>query len=163
MAVAGALSLSFCACGADNSLGGSVSELFPLDVSRVDVLRNEEALQVSYYRNNGPDVDLVLRLNVALQDVELKPGKKISLAGEYAPGHQRATVVHIGSGEPTRLLPPVKQGDLVITSGGEPDQDTRGNFSLSFDQSGDYGAGRTVYGNFSALAKDAGFDPPAQE
>lgn len=156
-AVAAAVVLS--ACGADNSLGGSVSELFPLEISRVEVLRNEEAFQVSYYRNRGADVDLVLRLSVALEGVQLSPGKKIDLVGEYAPGHRRATVIHIAGGEPARILPPVKQGDLVITSGGEPDQDTRGNFSVSFEQSGDYGAGRTAYGSFAALARDAGFDP----
>ena len=46
-------------CGEANALSGSVEELFSLEVSRVEVLRNVEALQVSYYRNNGLDVDLV--------------------------------------------------------------------------------------------------------
>ena len=87
-------------CGGANSLSGSVEELFSLEVSRVEVLRNDEALQVSYYRNNGLDVDLVARLTVATEGLELKPGSKVSLAGRTdsgeaagdggAPGRRRA-------------------------------------------------------------------------
>jgi ABC-type uncharacterized transport system ATPase subunit len=40
-------------CALDNSLGGSVSELFPLEVSRVEVQKNDEALQITYLRNRG--------------------------------------------------------------------------------------------------------------
>lgn len=157
-----ALALSASGCGGENSLGGSVSELFPLEVSRVEVQRNDEAFQVSYYRNRGADVDLVLRLSVALQGVELKPdGKPIDLSGEYAPGHPRATLVHLAGGEPARTLPRIHEGDLRLSAGGAPEEETRGSFSVSFEQEGDYGAGRTAYGNFAGLAQDAGFgDPP---
>lgn len=152
------------ACGGgDNSLGGSVSELFPLEVSRVQVLRNDEALQVSYYRNRGADVDLVVRVTVALQGVALSPGEKIDLSGEYAPGHLRTTVVHIAGGEPARALPPVKTGDLVVTRGGGVDEETAGNFSMSFEQNGNYGSGRTLYGNFRSVAEDAGFGDPVPD
>ncbi|MBX5483321.1 MAG: hypothetical protein IRZ16_15985 [Myxococcaceae bacterium] len=148
------------ACGGgDNWLGGSVSELFPLEISRTEILRNEQAFQVSYYRNRGTEVDLVVRLNVALDGVDFAPGKKIDLAGEYAHGHQRATVLHIAGGEPAHVLPHVRSGDLVLSAGGNPGEDTRGNFSISFEQTTAYGGGRTVYGNFRGMAQDAGFDP----
>ena len=152
---------TFVGCGpGDNELGGSISELFPLEVSRVDVLRNEHALQISYYRNHGAEVDLVLRLTVALQDLEVKPGAKLDLAGEYAPGHPRTTVVHIGSGEPTRHFPRVQHGDLTIDEGGNVGEPTRGDFSLSFEQSGEFGSGRTAFGGFNGTAQDAGFGDP---
>lgn len=157
--VAGVLLLTACG-GGPNSLGGSASELFPLEVSRVDVLRNEEALQVSYYRNRDADVDLVVRLSVALEGLELLPGQEIDLAGEYAPGHLRTTIIHLPGGEPARALPPVKAGDMVITRGGGIDEPTEGNFSVSFEQNGGYGSGRTLYGNFSGVAVDAGFGTP---
>ena len=152
------LALSSLACGpADNTLGGSVSELFPLEVSRVDVLRNDQAFQVSYFNNNGTELDLVLQVTVALQDVTLEKGAKVPLQGEYAPGHQRTTVVHFASGEPRRQLPNVSSGDLVIDQGGGIDEQTRGNFSMSFEQNGGFGSGRNVHGAFNAIARDAGF------
>jgi len=156
LALAG-LALLAPACASDNSLGGSVSELFPLDVSRVEVARNPEALQVSYYSTRGEYIDIVVRVTVATQGVDLQPGRKIDLAGEYQPGHQRTTVIHLAWGEPVRNLPPVKSGDLVVSSGGNPGDATRGNFSMSFDQGGDIGAGRTLYGTFASFALDGGF------
>ena len=154
--LAGPILLTF-GCAGDNSLGGSVSELFPLDVSRVEVRRNTEALQVSYYNNRGEDIDLVVRVTVATDGLDLRSGRKINLAGEYQPGHQRTSVIHLAWGEPVRNLPPVKSGDLSLSSGGNPGDGTRGNFSMSFDQGGDFGAGRTLYGNFASTALDGGF------
>ncbi len=146
-------------CGADNSLSGSAGELFPLEVSRVEVRRNAEALQVSYYRNTATDVDLVARLSVDTAGLELKPGLEVDLAGRASNGHARATVVHLAAGEPARVFAPVEKGDLVLDEGGNPGELTRGDFSLSFQKGEGYGAGRTLSGRFSALALDAGFGP----
>ena len=146
-------------CGGANSLSGSVEELFSLEVSRVEVLRNTEALQVSYYRNNGLDVDLVARLTVATEGIELTPGSKVSLAGNTPSGVARASVVHLAAGEPARIFAPVDKGDLELEEGGGVDQPTRGNFSLSFQRGDGYGAGRSLEGRFSALALDAGYGP----
>ena len=146
-------------CGGANSLSGSVEELFSLEVSRVEVLRNAEAFQVSYYRNNGFDVDLVARLTVATEGIELSPGSKVSLAGDTPSGVARASVVHLAAGEPARIFAPVDKGDLVLDEGGGVDQPTRGNFSLSFQRGDGYGAGRSLEGRFSSLALDAGYGP----
>jgi len=151
--------LGLLGCGGANSLSGSVEELFSLEVSRVEVLRNGEALQVSYYRNNGLDVDLVARLSVATEGLELKPGSKVTLSGKTDSGRERATVVHLAAGEPARIFGPVDKGDLELDEGGGIDQPTRGNFSLSFQKGDSYGAGRSLEGRFSALAMDAGFGP----
>lgn len=147
------------ACGGENSLGGSVDALFPLQVSRVEIRRNEEAFQVSYFNNRGHELDLVAQLTVALAGVDFRPGAKVDLSGEYDVGHPRATVVHAAGGEAPRLMPAIKKGDLVVDQGGAPDEVTRGNFSLGFFQGSEYGAGRTLYGNFVGRALDAGFDP----
>jgi hypothetical protein len=146
-------------CGGSNSLSGSVEELFSLEVSRVEVLRNAEAFQVSYYRNNGLDVDLVARLTVATEGIELKPGGKVSLAGNTPSGVARASVVHLAAGEPARIFAPVDKGDLELDEGGNVDQPTRGNFSLSFQRGEGYGSGRSLEGRFSSLAMDAGYGP----
>jgi hypothetical protein len=160
-----ALGAGLTACGlSDNELGGSVSELFPLgNISRVEVLRNAEALQVSYYRNNELDVDLVARLTVATEGVELRPGAKVDLAGTTPSGQARATVVHLNAGEPARVFAPVEKGDLELDEGGNPGEETRGNFSMSFRKGEGYGAGRNLEGTFRATALDASFGPEPGE
>lgn len=160
-----ALGAGLTACGlSDNELGGSVSELFPLgNVSRVEVLRNTEALQVSYYRNNEQDVDLVVRLTVATEGLDLRPGAKVNLAGTTPSGVARATVVHLNAGEPARVFAPVEKGDLELDEGGNPGQSTRGDFSMSFRKGDGYGAGRSLEGTFAATALDASFGPETGE
>jgi hypothetical protein len=149
-------------CGESNSLSGSVEELFSLEVSRVEVLRNDNALQVSYYRNNGLDVDLVARVTVATEGLDLRPGSTVNLAGNTDSGAARTTVVHLAAGEPARVFAPVDKGDLELDEGGGIGQPTRGDFSMSFQQGDGYGAGRTLEGKFTSTALDAGFglEPP---
>lgn len=168
--------VAFVGCGEANSLGGSVSALFPTDISRVEVRRNAEALQVTYLRNRGVFLDVVARVSVALLDtvdggvqldangnlkyLELKPGANLALGGQYLPGQNRTTIAHAPGGEPVRLLPPVKRGDLNISGGGGIGEITTGDFSVLFgDEGGDLGNGRTMYGNFQGLTLDAGFGP----
>lgn len=146
-------------CMGTNQLSGSVDALFPLQVSWVDVRRNEEALQVSYMATHGPDVDLVARVTVVLADLTIENGVAIRLEGEYQPGHQRTTVIHAAAGEPIRVFTPVKGGELIIEQGGNPGEMTRGRFGMSFVIGDGYGAGRTLDGTFAAEAADAGFGP----
>lgn len=151
--------LGLLGCGGPNSLSGSVEELFSLEVSRVEVLRNAEALQVSYYRNNGLDVDLVVRLTLATEGLELRPGSKVNLSGNTESGRARTTVVHLAAGEPARVFGPVDKGDLELDEGGGIGEPTRGNFSLSFQRGEEYGAGRSLEGRFTSTTLDAGFGP----
>lgn len=150
--------LALCSCAREGALSGSVGELFSLEVSAVEVRRNEEALQLTYLQNRGRELDVVIRLTVALRGLELVPGQKQPLEGEYEPGHARTTVVHAPGGEPARLFPRVSRGDLLISSGGGVGEATSGDFSLAFQSAGgDLGAGRTLAGTFSAIALDGGF------
>ncbi len=158
LALLGLVALS--ACGADNSLGGSLGEVIPLDISRSDVYRNDEALQITYYRTRGVFYDVVVRISVALKDVTIKPGARIALGGDATEGHPRTSVATAPGGEPSRSLPRVKRGDLFITSGGQAGGVTQGNFSMLFESTGgDLGYDRTLLGNFSAMTVDAGFGP----
>ncbi len=173
------LALALASCAPDNQLSGSISELFPLDVSRVQVYRNAQAVQVDYYLNRGIYLDVVIRLTVATDGLDIKNGAKINLAGEYAPGHQRAEIAHAPGGEPVRILPNVKKGDLKLDEIGvgpicqydaglpdggipcTPPDTSKGNFSILFadDGSGDIGGGRTLVGTFVAPTQDAGYGP----
>jgi hypothetical protein len=146
-------------CGADNALGGSVGELFPLTVSTVDVLRNDYAIQVTYYANRGTFLDVVVRVVVSTKDIDLKRGVTIKLEGESEPGHQRTSVAHAPGGEAVRNFPNVRRGDLVITELGLEGRPSKGNFSMLFDSiGGDLGQGRNLTGSFSVpRTKDAGF------
>ncbi len=155
------------ACALDNSLGGSVSELFPLDISGAEVARNHEAVQVTYFRNRGVFLDVVARVSVSLRVEGVTedggvpyaafPGE-LEVTGEYQPGNPRCAVTHAPGGEPVRNLPRVARGDFIITSGGGVGEETVGNFSVLFDQEGgDLGGGRTLFGNFRGEMRDAGF------
>lgn len=146
------------ACGqGENSLTGSLSEVFSLDVSTVHVLRNDQAFVVSYEANNGNDIDLVLRFTLALDQLTLKTGQRANLAGLTDGGTLRATFLHNAAGEPARVLPDVSIGEFTLDRGGNPGDDTRGSFSASFVSDGSYGSGRAVSGTFHAVAIDAGF------
>lgn len=149
------------ACGPDNQLSGSLSEVFPLTISTVAIARNDEALQVTYILNRDAFVDVVARVSVSMADLTLKLNKPIPLGGEVSTGVLRCVVTHAPGGEPVRNLPHVMKGELVLTHGGNPGEETRGNFSMSFatDGGGDLGAGRTLTGTFAATATDAGFEP----
>jgi len=147
------------ACRPDNTLQGSVDALFPLDVSRVDMLRNDDAFQVSYYANRGADIDLVARLTVYVGDTGIDAGTPLLIQGEYLPGHQRATVVHLTAGEAERVLPAVERGDLLVEQGGGIGQPTRGSFAVLFVQGDAYGSGRTLDGTFAGRPGDAGWMP----
>jgi hypothetical protein len=146
------------ACGqGENTLTGSLSEVFSLDVSTVHVLRNDQAFVVSYEANNGNDIDLVLRFALALDQLTLKTGHSVNIAGLTDAGVLRATFLHNAAGEPARVLPSVSIGEFTLDQGGNPGDDTRGSFSASFVSDGSYGAGRAVSGTFQAVAIDAGF------
>jgi hypothetical protein len=173
--------LLLAACQNVNSLSGSMSEEFPLDVSYVNVYRNDQAIQVNFLLNRNIYLDVVARVTVALiipdggvnpkdggVDIPFEGGMDLNVAGEYAPGHPICSVVHAPGGEPVRSLPPVLRGDFHLSGGGDPGQLTSGDFSFVFDDSplpdggaspGDIGFGRTLVGNFSAIAIDAGFGP----
>jgi len=155
--VAGAIAVSL-ACGkGDNSLDGSLSEVFDLDVSTVHVLRNDDALVVSYEHNAGRDIDLVLRFTLALDQLTLQTGRTTNIASTTDGGTLRATFLHNAAGEPARVLPDVSIGEFTLDTGGNPGDDTRGSFSASFVSDGSYGSGRAVSGNFHAIALDGGY------
>jgi len=155
--VAAAVAASL-ACGkGDNSLDGSLSEVFDLDVSTVHVLRNDDALVVSYEHNAGRDIDLVLRFTLALDQLALQNGRTINIAGSTDGGTLRATFLHNAAGEPARVLPDVSIGEFTLDTGGNPGDDTKGNFSASFVSDGSYGSGRAVTGRFHATALDGGY------
>jgi hypothetical protein len=169
--VAITICLFLASCGEDNGLGGSLGEVFPLDISRVELHKNEEAFQVTYLRNRGVFLDSVIRLSISLDTdgtaedggvprLELKPGTRIPLSGMAPSGIMRTSVTTAPGGEPSRNLPHVLRGDLVITAGGNVGEFTKGNFSMLFEQTGgDVGFGRTLTGTFAGDVKDAGFEP----
>lgn len=169
-------------CGPEsNSLSGSLETIYPLAVSRATIAQNDEALQVTYLRNRGVFLDVVARVSVSLKYcsddgdggvscgfLALQPGAKLDLAGDYEPNHPRTVVAYAPGGEPVRLLPRVRRGDMVINSvttfdpdGGLGHGQTKGSFAILFEsQGGDIGFGRTLNGLFSVVATDAGFGLP---
>ena len=146
-------------CGlGDNGLSGSLDEVFPLDVSSVAVLRNDQAFVVQYQANDNNDIDLVLRFTFALDDLpNFRAGNSYNLAGFTDAGVERASFVHNAAGEPARVLPAVSIGQFNLDTGGNPGDVTAGSFSASFVADGSYGSGRAVTGTFHAVALDGGY------
>ena len=154
---ASALLVAGFGCMGDNSLGGSMSSVFPLDVSSVAILRNEPAFQINYYNNNGVGIDLVARVTVSLDGWNFTPGNDYPLQGEDDAGGQRTSVLHLASDSPPEPLADVSLGDLQLNSGGNIGEGTQGNFSMSFVNDGGFGGGFTLLGNFSGVTQDAGY------
>jgi len=156
-ALSAATLLAALGCMGPNSLGGSMSEVFPLDVSYVDILRNDDGFQVSYYNYNGVGIDLVAQVTVNLNGWNFTAGNDYPLQGEILDGGQRTAVLHLASDSPPEPLADVHLGDLQLNQGGNVGQYTQGSFSMSFVNDGGYGGGRDLYGNFSGQAHDAGY------
>lgn len=151
--------LALAGCGGA-PLSGSVDQFFPVDFTREEVLRTDDAFQVSYYRDGPQQIDVVARLTVVTTGFDFQAGHTFDLSGEYAPGHPRAVVSHAAGGEPSRALPPIQRGTLTLSEGGAAGSRTRGSFDLAFaSEGGDFGNGRTLSGHFDAAAQDASFHP----
>jgi hypothetical protein len=150
------------ACGGNAELSGSVSEIFDIDnISRVEVRRNDQALQLTYLRNRGVFLDVVVRVAVDVSDVDLKANTHLNLADVMDGGTLRTSVVHAPGGEPVRNLPEVSRGDMIVIQGGHVDEQTNGTFSMLFKgEGGDLAQGRTLVGSFAGVAKDAGYGEP---
>jgi hypothetical protein len=147
-------------CGKGN-LSGSVGQFFSLDNNREEILRDDDAFQVTFYRDTATQIDVVARITVVTTGFDFQPGHTFDLSGEYAPGHPRAVVTHAAGGEPSRALPAIKHGALSLDSGGQPGQRTTGTFNVSFEeQGGDFGQGTNLDASFDATTRDA--SPSAQ-
>jgi hypothetical protein len=144
--VALAVLLAAAGCGGGNSLDGSLSEAIDLSFSTVEVKRSPTALQVTYLQSEGREV--VARITVATAGLDLRDD--LSLDGEYAPGHPRATVTRAVDGEPLLNLPRIQHGTMSLDDEPVVGEPLRGEFSLSFAEGGDLGAGRTLSGSFEA-------------
>jgi hypothetical protein len=149
-------SLMLGGCNGGPNLQGSLSQYFSLTFNSQDIIRNAQAIEITYYNRTPTRIDVVARLTVILSGIDLGKSHTIDLSGEYAPGHPRAVVTHAVGGEPPRTLPPVSEGVLNLDSGGLPGQQTNGSFDVTFGTGGDFGSGHTLNGSFSALA---GSDP----
>ncbi|MBI5543446.1 MAG: hypothetical protein HY901_06125 [Deltaproteobacteria bacterium] len=146
-ATAAAMALALGSCSGP-SLDGSLSEAFDLSFSSMLIRRSEKALQLSYLKSEGREV--VVAVTVATEGLGLKPGARVELGGEYAPGHPRTVVSRAVDGEPVRTLPPVLKGTLTVDQLPTSGSTVTGDFSVSFGEGGDVGSGRTLFGNFSA-------------
>lgn len=135
-------------CLATPELDGSLGEAVDLSFNTVELKRSPKAIQISYLRSEGREV--TARLTVVTDAVSLTPGVEYSLAGEYAPGHPRATLVRAVDGEPLRTFPPVARGVLIFDAAPDPGAEITGEFSLSLQEGEAFGAGRSLRGTFKA-------------
>lgn len=133
-------------CGGAPELDGSLGEAVDLAFNTVELKRSPKAIQITYLRSEGREV--TARLTVVTDGMELTPGVEHSLAGEYAPGHPRATLVRAVDNEPLRTFPPVARGVILFDAAPEGGAEVSGEFSLSLQEGEAFGAGRTLRGTF---------------
>ncbi len=138
--------LALSGCLATPELDGSLGEAVDLAFNTVELKRSPRAIQVSYLRSEGREV--TARLTVVTEGLELTPGAELSLEGEYAPGHPRATLVRAVDGEPLRTFPPVARGVLIFDAAPDGGAEVTGEFSLALQEGEVFGAGRTLRGTF---------------
>ena len=128
-----------------------VSEAFDLSFSDTIIRRSSKAVQVTYLRSEGNEV--VMRVTVDIEDLDISHGGTFNLAEEYSPGHPRAAVSRAVDGEPVRQLPEVVQGEMTLSGSPDPGNNISGEFSVRFGEGGDLGSGRTLNGRFTATVQ----------
>jgi hypothetical protein len=149
------LGLAACAAPPD-TLQGSLDEVAPLAFQTVAVRVNPSILVVEYqFVPKGGGAEVPLKMVVTPPDgVPLANGVKINLAEFDVDGNPRAVCSRSAADDPRTRLPPIKLGELDLTSNFAPGSTATGTFHILFGEGGDIGEGRTVDGTFSVTASD---------
>jgi hypothetical protein len=143
------VSLFACTLGAchndPNRLYGSVSQIYSLDFSRVQILRVSDQVSIEYQKVSGQDVQSkVAKLTVTVGDLANIAGNDINLT-ETVGGLPRGTMQRVEATTTTDF--PLQTG--LVHFNQEPVAGT--NLSGSFHTTlGDPAAGRTLNGDFQA-------------
>ncbi len=155
-----ALVLAVCAlasCGAGNSLEGSLGDQTSLAFDAVQVQHSPSAVAVIYLKSlpQGGGQDTVLKVVATTTGLDLTKAISIDLT-ESINGGVRGAVTRAVSGDSRSSFPPLVHGRLELGSAVKAGSSTSGSFSVTFGQGGSIGAGRTAFGDFSAVVTEAG-------
>ena len=145
-------------CGAGTSLEGSLSEDVSLQFDQVQLERSTDAVALIYLRAvpGGAGNDIIFKLTASTTGLAL--GAKVSIdLTEKAGTSTRGAAERVVSGDGRSALPVISRGTLHFDAAPATGAAVSGNFNVLFAPAGtgSVGAGRTVFGNFSAVVQGA--------
>jgi hypothetical protein len=146
--------LGLAACAPPNTLQGSLSELTPLTFEKVSVQVSSSIL-VLQYQHTPPGGGQAIPFQLVLTPPPgqaLAAGTKIDLAQMGTNEMPVAVCSREAPMDPRHNLPPIKVGELDLTSNYSVGATASGEFHILFGEGGDVGEGRTVDGTFSVAA-----------
>lgn len=153
------LPLCLLSCGASNTLSGSLSQNVSLAFQSVTIQQTGTTVAVSYLNpvagTSGEDI--VIDIVADTTGVNLAHGGTLNLTDMLAGGVLRGSVTRAVSGDDRRTFPPLVRGSLIFAENPTIGAKVTGNFSILFEQeqSGDLGAGETVFGTFAGTVTNA--------
>lgn len=146
-------------CAPANSLQGSLSASVSLDFQSVTIQEADSTVAVSFL-SPAPGTsgeNIVLEIVADLTGLDMSHGGAVNLTDTLPDGSLRGSVTRAVSGDDRRTFPPLVRGSLVFDDDPTIGAHVTGSFSILFaqDQTGDLGAGQTVYGTFTGTVTNA--------
>lgn len=141
--VVGVLALLGVACSSDsdNTLSGSMSQVYDLGFDSVSLVRQGSSISVEYLRGSGPAAGKTAKLVVNLANLAKTSGVAIDLT-EIVEGSPRGTLQRV---QQVTTDYPIQRGTIQFDQDPDPGVEVTGHFSATLSNP----AGRTLNGDFS--------------
>ena len=143
------LGLGLGGCG-PHDLEGSLTELLPLHYQSSVAQSDGAQATVRFQVPRGSGQDVLLEVSAEISDLNAVPYALINLAETALDGKQRGVVSRTVTGDPLHVFPPILRGTLRFDANFAPGASMPGAFTVTFSEGTEFGAGRTVYGDFQA-------------
>ena len=145
------------ACGDGNALEGSLGGEVPLNFTAVSVEVSASALSILYLRDlpgaSVPDKLLIITANTA----GLTLGAMTIDLTEKVASQPRGSVSRAVRGDARRDFPALLRGSITLSGAPTVGSKLSGSFTVTFGPTGgSLGAGKTAFGDFNAVVKQAG-------
>jgi hypothetical protein len=125
----------------------------------VTVTESGSSIAISFLNPVGgtSSENIVIEIVVDTTGANLSHGGTLNLTDVLTDGTVRGSVTRAVSGDDRRTFPPIQRGSLVFAEDPTVGARVTGSFNVLFeqDQSGDLGAGQTIYGTFEGTVTNA--------
>jgi hypothetical protein len=146
-------------CAPADTLQGSLSDEVSLSFQSVTIQQSGSTIAISFLNpvSGTSAQDIVIEIIADTTGVNLAHGGTLNLTDMLANGAVRGSVTRAVSGDDRRTFPAIARGSVVFADDPAVGAHVTGSFNVLFaqDQSGDLGAGRTVYGTFAGQVTNA--------
>jgi hypothetical protein len=139
------------ACGPEvTGADGSLTEILDLSFDRADLEVSADSVALRLIKYRGAQEDTALKIGVLMQGAKLIPGVGLNLAEAMQPQGQRGVVSRNVYEDDHHEFPALHRGRIVLEDDPAKALTLRGEFSVTFEQGYQFGAGRTVHALFQA-------------